>query len=101
MDVLLSYSWPGNVRELRNMLEGIVVLLPRERIEVSDLPPHIHGATSAQIINRSGMKLADLEKEAIRVTLEQTQGRRSEAAKILGLSVRMLQRKIKEYDLPF
>jgi len=101
LDVLLSYTWPGNVRELRNTLEGIVVLSPRQRIEVTDLPTHIHGAASAEIVIRSGMKMADLEKEAIRLTLEQTQGRRSEAAKILGLSVRILQRKIKEYDLPF
>jgi two-component system, NtrC family, response regulator AtoC len=101
MDVLLSYRWPGNVRELRNLLEGIIILSPRERIEASDLPEHIHGATSAQIVLRSGMKMADLEKEAIRATLEQTQGRRSEAAKTLGISVRVLQRKIKEYDLPF
>jgi len=101
MDVLMSYSWPGNVRELRNTLEGIVVLSPRQRIEESDLPTHIHGATAAEIVIRSGMKMADVEKEAIRLTLEQTQGRRSEAAKILGLPVRILQRKIKEYDLPF
>jgi DNA-binding NtrC family response regulator len=101
MDLLLSYRWPGNVRELRNMLEGIVILSPRERIEASDLPEHIHGATSAAIVLRSGMKMSELEKEAIRMTLQQTEGRRSEAAKILGVSVRILQRKIKEYDLPF
>jgi DNA-binding NtrC family response regulator len=100
MDVLKLYSWPGNVRELRNTLEGIVILSPRERIEAADLPVHIHGATSAQLAFRAGMKMADLEKEAVRMTLEQTEGRRSEAAKILGVSVPFLRRKIKEYDLP-
>ncbi|MBV9125827.1 MAG: sigma-54-dependent Fis family transcriptional regulator [Planctomycetes bacterium] len=101
MDVLLSYSWPGNVRELRNTLEGIVILLPRDRIEASDIPNHIHGAAAAQLVINSGMKIADIERQAIQLTLEQTQGRRSEAAKILGLSVRALARKIKEHDLPF
>jgi DNA-binding NtrC family response regulator len=101
MDVLVHFRWPGNVRELRNTLEGIIVLSPRERIEVTDLPEHIRGAASAQMVIRSGMKMADIEKEAIRVTLEQTNGRRAEAAKILGLSVRTLQQKIKEYGLPF
>ncbi|HZU38762.1 MAG TPA: sigma-54 dependent transcriptional regulator [Gemmataceae bacterium] len=99
MEVMINFSWPGNVRELRNTLEGIVVLSPRQRIELSDLPTYIRGEAQAELVVRSGMKMADVEKEAIRVTLEQTQGRRSEAAKILGISVRMLQRKIKEYDL--
>jgi two-component system response regulator HydG len=101
MDVLLSYNWPGNVRELRNTLEGIVVLSPRNRIEVTDIPQHIRGAASAHLVTRAGMTMQEIEKEAIRRTLEQTEGRRSEAAKILGISVRVLQRKIKEHDLPF
>jgi two-component system, NtrC family, response regulator AtoC len=100
MEILMNCSWPGNVRELRNTLEGIVVLSPRQRIEVGDLPNRIQGEAQVELVIRSGMKMADVEKEAIRVTLEQTQGRRSEAAKILGITVSMLQRKIKEYDLP-
>ncbi len=101
LDVMLSYAWPGNVRELRNMLEGIVVFMRGNRIEISDVPEYIRGSTSAQTVVRSGMSMADIEKEAIRATLERTNGRRSEAGKILGLSVRTLQRKIREYDLPF
>jgi DNA-binding NtrC family response regulator len=46
------------------------------------------------------MTMAEIEKEAIRRTLEETGGRRGETAEILGISVRTLQRKIKEYDLP-
>ncbi len=101
MDVLTSYSWPGNVRELRNTLEGIVVLSPRDRIELSDLPMHIRGSATAQMVLRAGMTMEEIEKEAIRRTLEHTGGKRSEAAKILGLTVRALQRKIKEHQLPF
>jgi DNA-binding NtrC family response regulator len=101
MDLLLAYNWPGNVRELRNTLEGIIVVSTRERIEASDLPEQLRQGASAQAIIRRGMTMTEIEKEAIRRTLEQTGGRRTEAAKVLGLSVRTLQRKIKEYNLPF
>jgi DNA-binding NtrC family response regulator len=101
LDLLLAYNWPGNVRELRNTLEGIIVLSTRERIEVSDLPEHLRQGASAQAVIRHGMTMADIEREAIRRALEQTGGRRTEAAKLLDLSVRTLQRKIKEYQLPF
>ena len=47
------------------------------------------------------MTMEEIEKEAIRRALTQTSGRRTEAAQLLGLSVRTLQRKIKEYDLDF
>jgi transcriptional regulator with PAS, ATPase and Fis domain len=101
LDLLLAYNWPGNIRELRNTLEGIIVVSTRERIEVSDLPEQLRQGATAQAVIRRGMTMADIEKEAIRRALEQTGGRRTEAAKILDLSVRTLQRKIKEYELPF
>jgi DNA-binding NtrC family response regulator len=101
LDLLLAYNWPGNIRELRNTLEGIIVLSTRERIEVADLPEHLRQGASAQAVIRHGMTMADIEREAIRRALEQTGGRRTEAAKLLDLSVRTLQRKIKEYQLPF
>lgn len=101
MDMLTSYNWPGNVRELRNTLEGVIVLSKRESIEASDLPEHIRQSSSSQSLIRRGMTMAEIEKEAIRRGLEATGGRRTEAAAILGLSVRTLQRKIKEFELPF
>lgn len=101
LDLLLAYSWPGNVRELRNTLEGTVVLSSRERIEVADLPEFLRQGASAQAVIRRGMTMAEIEKEAIRRALEQTGGCRTEAAAILDLSVRTLQRKIKEFNLPY
>jgi transcriptional regulator of acetoin/glycerol metabolism len=76
-------------------------LSPRERIEVADLPEHLRQGALTQAVIRRGMTMAEIEKEAIRRALEQTKGRRTEAAKLLDLSVRTLQRKIKEFDLPF
>ncbi|GIW82172.1 MAG: acetoacetate metabolism regulatory protein AtoC [Gemmatales bacterium] len=101
MDLLMAYNWPGNVRELRNVLEGIVVLSVRDKIEPADLPPHIRQQSQSQAVIRSGMTMAEIEKEAIRRALEQTGGHRGKAASLLDLSVRTLQRKIREYNLPF
>jgi two-component system response regulator HydG len=101
LERLLAYHWPGNVRELRNTLEGIIVLSTRPRIEVSDLPEPLRGGDASAVVVRRGLTMAEIEKEAIRRALEETGGRRTEAARILDLSVRTLQRKIKEYQLPF
>ena len=98
-EALRNYAWPGNVRELANTLEGIVVLSTRDRIELSDLPDYITGFASAQALIQPGMTIREIEKEAIRRALLQTGGHRSQAAEILDISVRTLQRKVKEYNL--
>jgi DNA-binding NtrC family response regulator len=87
------------VRELRNTLEGIVVLTLKETIERADLPDHISGAASAEALIQPGMTMREIEREAIRRALQQTAGHRARAAEILDISVRTLQRKIKEYEL--
>jgi transcriptional regulator with PAS, ATPase and Fis domain len=101
LDALTHYDWPGNVRELRNTLEGIIVLSLRDQIEVSDIPEHIRNADqeATQSVFEAGMTIEQMEKEAIRRTLEATDGHRRETAKRLGLSVRTLQRKIKQHEL--
>jgi transcriptional regulator with PAS, ATPase and Fis domain len=99
LEMMKGYSWPGNIRELRNTLEGIIVLSLRERIEASDLPPHITGHTESQAVIKPGMTMVEIEKEAIRRTLQHTNGHRSQTAAILDISVRTLQRKIKEFEL--
>ena len=99
LEAMKQYSWPGNVRELRNTLEGIIVLTLDEIIEERHLPEHIAGAESAQAIIEPGMTLEEIEKEAIRRTLEHTGGHRTKTAELLGISVRTLQRRLKELDL--
>jgi len=88
------------VRELRNLLESIIVLSMKEQIELSDLPEQISKVTPARVVIQPGMTMAEIEKEAIRRALEETGGRRAQTAEILGISVRTLHRKIKEYGLP-
>jgi two-component system response regulator HydG len=98
---LLSYGWPGNVRELRNTLEGIIVLSMKDRIELPDLPDYMHAVEPVATAStfEPGMTLEELEREAIRQTLAATGGHRAETAQRLGVSVRTLHRKIKEYNL--
>ena len=99
LEILKNYSWPGNVRELRNTLEGMIVLSMKPTIEVSDLPPHISDHTESQAIIKRGMTMAEIELEAIRRTLQHTGGKRTQAAEILQIGLRTLQRKIKEYEI--
>ena len=100
--LLQGYDWPGNVRQLRNMLESVIVVSSREVIDVVDLPEVIRGARPARpvpSIVRPGITMSEIEKEAILQALDQTNGSRSEASKLLGISVRTLQRKINRYGL--
>ena len=101
LSALKNYDWPGNVRELRNTLEGIIVLSLHEQIELSDVPEHIRGVErkSLQSVFDQGISLAEMEREAIRRTLEITGGHRGKTSERLGVSVRTLQRKIKDYQL--
>ena len=99
---LQGYDWPGNVRQLRNVLESVIVTATREVIDVPDLPEPIRGARPVSLAHslvKPGQTLEELEQEAIRLALRRSDGNRTEAAEQLGISVRTLQRKIKEYDL--
>ncbi|MDX1385894.1 MAG: helix-turn-helix domain-containing protein, partial [Thermoanaerobaculia bacterium] len=105
LDALGRYPWPGNVRELRNVLESVVIFHPGGEIEVEDLPAEVRGAPPASTAEGAPVQspfgeprtMADIERRAIFETLERTGGKRAEAAKILGIGLRTLQRKLKEY----
>ena len=99
--ILKSYNWPGNVRELRNSVKTMVVLADAELLDMADLPFEMHRQSSEpdQISNLAGVNLNELEKTAIRRTLEMVEGNREMAAKMLGIGERTLYRKIKEYEI--
>jgi DNA-binding NtrC family response regulator len=96
-----SYRWPGNVRELRNKLESMMILAEGEILTENDLPPEIlagsPSAVNAQEI--PSMSMEELEKLAITKALEQCAGNRTHAAEKLKISVRTLQRKLRQYEL--
>ncbi|MBH24649.1 MAG: transcriptional regulator [Myxococcales bacterium] len=99
LDILMAYDWPGNVRELENVIERAVVLTESDIIDVNHLPPDF-GQTTLSIshdIRIPGSSLAELERFAILKTYEATGGNTSETADMLGISVRKVQYKLKEY----
>jgi len=101
IDKLRIYDWPGNIRELRNTLERAVILTRENRIEIAHLPATISGMEKDIHANdfQSGMSIRDMETVLIEKTLENVNGHRRKAAEMLGISVRALQYKIKDYKL--
>ncbi len=98
---LTAYDWPGNVRELRNVIEGAAVLSKAEDIQLSDLPPPLVElpVRGVQGLFQVGMTMDELERLAMLETLRNALGNRTKAAGMLGISLRTLQRKIKQYRL--
>lgn len=99
LDRLVSYRWPGNVRQLRNTLESVIVMSLKDRIELTDLPPHIATHNDKPSVAGKPANLRDQERATIAATLKKFDGKRKETSETLGISVRTLQRKIKEFDL--
>jgi len=95
------FPWPGNVRQLRNMIERLVITCKNATIEVGDLPDFLrdHDQNATTFTIRPGMSLAEVEKLLIRQTLTHVTANREEAAKLLGISRRSLQYKLKQYGL--
>ncbi len=101
LQALLAHDWPGNIRELENAIERAVVLAQGAELSTDDLPPVLRGprpmgSTSKNLI--PGASMALIEREAILRTLEMVQGSTSRAAEILGISVRKIQYRLKEYS---
>jgi two-component system response regulator HydG/two-component system response regulator AtoC len=89
MNLLLGYTWPGNVRELANLMERLAILCDRE-IRASDLP---FGERAAKL----PMTWSAIERQAIEDALRAHHGNRTQAARQLGISLRTLQYRLKEY----
>jgi len=99
MQLLVSYDWPGNIRELENVIERAVVLSETLTIEPRHLPTVLCDGELLADTGPSipGAKMSEVEQFAIEKTLEHTGGNRTRAARTLGISVRKLQYKLKEY----
>jgi len=104
MDRLTRYAWPGNVRELENVMERAVILADGDRVGLAELPPAVVEAPAAAADAAStdySLKRArrTAEAHAIQRALAATEGNRTHAARLLGISHRALLYKIKEYGL--
>ncbi len=110
MDRLMSYYWPGNGRELRKTIERAVILcadgapLDAGLLPASFCKEHAKAAQAAQVTDASvvevrvGSTVGEAERLLILRTLETTGQNRTRAAEILGLSLKTLQNKLKEYS---
>jgi DNA-binding NtrC family response regulator len=105
LELMQTYSWPGNVRELRNAIERAVVVAQGDVITAADLPvrltqgapadPKALGETDLDLREQTRM----LEQDLILQALKKTGFKRREAARILGLPIRTLNRKILAYGI--
>ncbi len=104
LEAMSRYPWPGNVRQLKNTLESMVIFHSGGEIPPQALPPEIRQATSVatghapvQPMTGEARTMADIERQAILETLQRTEGHRAEAARLLDIGLRTLQRKLKDY----
>jgi len=104
---LQRHSWPGNVRELSNFMRRVVTLSDATEIG----PEHLANELSAvaesktfrylcQASAKPGKTMRELERHLLEATLETTGGNRTRAAEMLGVSLRTIRNKIREYGLP-
>lgn len=107
MDAFRKYSWPGNVRELRNVLERAVIMAGEGAIQMAHLPydfgVSVGSRPPAQIFEPENVRLpvgtsvGEAERALIQLTLQHTKNNKTRAAEILGISLKTLFNKLKEY----
>lgn len=103
IDMLMSYHWPGNVRELQNIIERAVLLSDDKVIHSYHLPPTLQTAASSQTGYTGTLqsKLDSVEYELIVEALKHHHGNMSKAAKMLGLTERIMRSRVKKYRLDY
>ena len=107
LDAFERHSWPGNVRELENCLERMMVLSDQPLLGSDLLPPGLKSSSvgvasiddSLLSLPREGLVLEDLEKDLILQALLRSDGKLEPAAKMLGITYKTLQYRIKKYRL--
>jgi DNA-binding NtrC family response regulator len=97
---LVDYPWLGNVRELANTIERLVILSPGPVIGPVDLPPDVREPQQALAeVDAPDLPLIEMERRHIVKVLERTQGKKAEAARLLGIHLKTLNRKLKQYRI--
>jgi DNA-binding NtrC family response regulator len=106
LERLQTYSWPGNVRELENCVERMVLLARGSRLGLADLPKDLRegpeageGVGEGFELPATGVRLPELERHLIVQALERCRGSLGPAARLLGISYKTLQYRIRKYGL--
>ncbi len=101
LKALMAYDWPGNVRELENSLERAAAMSSGPVLHVTDLPSAIQNAQvrggGAASLGTKIVPIAEMERQAILSTIDQLNGDKLLAARLLGIGKTTLYRKLKEY----
>jgi transcriptional regulator with PAS, ATPase and Fis domain len=104
LNAFKNYTWPGNVRELRNTLERAVIVCEGPVVETKHLPPGFGSAPTRPSLDDAdsirvgvGTTVGEAERLLILKTLESTNNNKTRAAEILGISLKTLHNKLKEY----
>jgi DNA-binding NtrC family response regulator len=100
---LIEYPWPGNVRELSNIIERLVILAPGGVIGADALPANIRSPRPGAPEAPPGpVSLAEMERLHIARVLRETGGKKMQAARLLAIDLKTLNKKIRDYriDLP-
>ncbi len=100
-DLMCNYHWPGNVRELENVMTRATVLCQQGQITADTIAPWLlKQDASPQQTLQAGMRLEDMERQLIEATLQRFAGHRTRAAEALGIGVRTLTNKLRNYGYP-
>jgi DNA-binding NtrC family response regulator len=94
LESLQRYSWPGNVRELQMLIQRAAVLASSDVIDVEDLPLDVRDQSWKSAPVRTGLSLAEMEKEYIETVLRQNDGHRGKTARALGIDPKTLYNKL-------
>lgn len=98
MTVIKRCPWKGNIRELRNSVERSLVVSEGDILDYQSLPLQIL-ELSENVQKNSGLDLASVEKLHIQKVLQYTKGYKPEAARLLGIGLTTLYRKMELYHL--
>jgi two-component system NtrC family response regulator len=93
--LLINHSWKGNIRELKNVMERVVILADDSILTPGLLPYEFHN----QISSTNSMNMQSMEKQHIMKVLNHTRGNKTETARLLGIGLTTLYRKIEEYQI--
>jgi DNA-binding NtrC family response regulator len=95
-----EYQFPGNIRELENLIEGIIALSPPNKNIITEKDLKSNSAFYDEMhSNTQPLTLREVEKNSLREAVQKSQGNKSEAAKMLGISRHTLYRKLEEYGI--
>ena len=97
---LQQHSWPGNVRELANFMRRVAALCQAQEIGPELLDFRRVCAPASTDAFGAGLSLRDAERKLLELTLVATEGNRTRAAELLGVSLRTIRNKIRDYHLP-